>query len=206
MTYNDLRQAILSYFGNATNPDPNFEAFVPTIIETAESNVYSRLRHPKMVLRPYLTELSVTGNAPYDLPTDCLEPLNIVDTRKWEFESPESFFMRFNEEACLPTDETSYWTILGNEVVVNPEATATAVFSYYARPTSIRSDEQTPMFVLYPDLFLKAALPEAARWLREDADIVVMHQMEFERRLAEVRSDAWNASLPKAQPLRVRVR
>jgi hypothetical protein len=206
MTYEQLRQAIYGYFGNAGDPDPNFEAYVPTIIEVAEGNIYSQLRHPQMVVRPYLTELSAdgSGSAPYELPADCLEPHGIVDTRKWVFESPEQFFNRYNHGCPAYAGMPYYWTVHGKEVVVNPEATATAVFSYYKKPPALASDDTAPLFVLYPDLFVKAALPEAARWLREDDSIIMHHQQEFARRLQEVRLDAWGASIPKAQPLKVR--
>ena len=199
MTYLQLINNVLGYFGNGNDADPTFEAYVPNIIEVAEGTVYASLRHPTMVKSPFLKSLSQTSSPPFLIPDDMLEPASIVDSTRWLFRTSDQFFP-------IDTEEGNLWTILGNEIVLNQDATDTMIFNYYAKPQSIATDETTPMFVLYPQLFVRGSLAEAARFLRQPDMSIAALQTEFERSLQEVRYDAWNAKLPKRAPLQVNKR
>ncbi len=199
MTYLQLINSILGYFGNGQNADPTFEAYVPNIIESAEGAVYASLRHPQMVKSPFLKSLSQTAEPPYLIPDDMLEPASMVDSIRWLFRTSDQFFP-------IDANEAPKWTILGTEIVLNRDATDTMIFNYYAKPDGIAANEDTVLFKLYPHLFLNASLAEAARFLREPDSAIAALQQEFQRTLQEVRYDAWNAKLPKRAPLAVNAR
>jgi len=202
MTYDQLKEAVLSYFGNYPDPDPRFAALLPTIIEMAESRVYSNLRHPQMVRTKYIVELSDSGVRPFLVPSDMLEPHSVVDSVHWEYLSVPNFYKMVTDNCA----NQQLWTIHGTELVVWPEPTTTAIFSYYAKPVPLSSDDSTAVFSLYPHLFLAASLAEAARHLREPDTVKATLQQEFLQHLNEVRKEAWSATLPHKGVLRVKMR
>ena len=200
MTYDQLRTAIAGYFGNTDSIDPNFEVQIPTLIEMAESRIYEDIRHPTMILRPYVRELNPLLAPPYTWPDDCLEIHSIADkdTIRWEFVQPDLILV---EEAQRPE---YCWTVYGNEILFRPDPFSSTVLTYYARPESVTTDESTPLFKLFPRLFLQGGLAEAALYLREPDNSIVLHEQKFEQEKERVRKVAWSARVPAAMPLKLR--
>lgn len=198
MTYAQLVNAVLAYFGNAGNPDPNFEAYMPTIVEIAESRVYAAIRDPMMLQSSYVKDLSQAQEPPYRVPERMLEPYRMTDGENWEYLAPERFF------EILPNTSEKYWTIYGGELALSQSATDTLVFTWYDKPLPLAEADNTRLFQLYPELFLQGSLVEAARFLREADSTTAMLEDSFLKTLRQVGVNAWNSHIPRGQPLRMR--
>ncbi len=193
MTYDQLVAAVLGYFGNAGDPDPNFAAYMPTIVEMAESKIYTVLRHPRMIRSDFVKSLSDTQSPPFLVPDRMLEAARVTDATPWYYQSPEQFF-KLKE----PTD-FQMWTIYGDEIVLSQDVTDTVVFAWYDKPEPLAEADQSAIFQLYPQLFLYGSLAEAARYLREPESVIANLDGTFQGTLNQVRLEGWNASLPLGQ-------
>jgi hypothetical protein len=200
MTYDQLKTAIAGYFGNQQSVDPNFEAIIPALVESAESRIYQVVRHPTMITRPYVRELNPALAPPYVWPDDCLEVHSIADKDdiRWEYIQPH----------LILTDEDARpeycWSVYGAEILFRPDPFSSTILTYYARPESVVTNSGTPLFKLFPRVFLQGALAEAALYLREPDSSIAYHEQKFAQELDQLRVVSWSSRVPAAMPLKVR--
>jgi hypothetical protein len=137
------------------------------------------------------------------VPATCLEPHSVFSpTVRTEATSGDLFFKDLTEENVCTSKQT--YTFIGREVYFANELAGDEVLRYYARPPKIADDETTPVFQLFPQVFVNASLAEAAKFLREPPDIIAQYERERENGIAEINQAAWNAKFAAAQPYRVR--
>ena len=187
-TYAELVSAVTAFMGQEGNPEVVNQ--VPLFIALGEATIYRQLRDERMI-----TNTLVGTTPPYILPDDFLEPQAVwIGYSKISYVPPD---MILQDE--VSTDTATLWSVLGTELLFNGATTDTTTLSYFAKPAPL-VEEVNNLFLLNPDLFLYAALSEAMIFVRDESRSGVWKGL-FAEKLAAVRSAAWDARLPRAQPL-----
>lgn len=170
-SYATLQSEIASWL----NRD-DLTSIIPTFIQFVESDVNSRLRHQKMVVRA-----QATSNQEYvQLPSDWLEAINIhiVDGAQ-----PLRFVTldeadRINKQQIIT--QPSFYSIMDDalEIVPAPESNIDIEMIYYGKITSL-SNQNTSNWLLVkaPDLYLYGSLVHAAPYLLDDQRVGLFANM-----------------------------
>jgi hypothetical protein len=170
-SYATLQSEIASWL----NRD-DLTSIIPTFIQFVESDVNSRLRHQKMVVRA-----QATSNQEYvQLPGDWLEAINIhiVDG-----EQPLRFVTldeadRINKQQIIT--QPSFYSIMDDalEIIPAPESNIDIEMIYYGKITSL-SNQNTSNWLLVkaPDLYLYGSLVHASPYLLDDQRVGMFANM-----------------------------
>ena len=170
-TYATLQSEIASWL----NRD-DLTAIIPTFIQFVESDVNSRLRHQKMVVRA-----TATSNQEYvQLPADWLEAINIhiVDGAQ-----PLTFVTlneadRINKQQVITSP--TFYSIMDNalEIVPAPASNIEIEMIYYGKIPALSSGNTSNwLLVKAPDLYLYGSLVHAAPYLLDDQRVGMFANM-----------------------------
>jgi len=170
-TYATLQSEIASWL----NRD-DLSSIIPTFIQFVESDVNSRLRHQKMVVRA-----QATSNQEYvQLPGDWLEAINIhiIDGAQ-----PLSYVTlneadRINKQQIVT--QPSFYSIMDDalEIIPAPGSNIDIEMTYYGKIPSL-SNQNTSNWLLVkaPDLYLYGSLVHAAPYLLDDQRVGLFANM-----------------------------
>ena len=170
-TYATLQSEIASWL----NRD-DLSSIIPTFIQFVESDVNSRLRHQKMVVRA-----QATSNQEYvQLPGDWLEAINIhiVDGAQ-----PLRFVTldeadRINKQQIVT--QPSFYSIMDDalEIVPAPGSNIDIEMIYYGKiPALSNQNTSNWLLVKAPDLYLYGSLVHAAPYLLDDQRVGLFANM-----------------------------
>ena len=170
-TYATLQSEIASWL----NRD-DLSSIIPTFIQFVESDVNSRLRHQKMVIRA-----QATSNQEYvQLPGDWLEAINIhiVDGAQ-----PLRFVTldeadRINKQQIVT--QPSFYSIMDDalEIVPAPGSNIDIEMIYYGKiPALSNQNTSNWLLVKAPDLYLYGSLVHAAPYLLDDQRVGLFANM-----------------------------
>lgn len=170
-TYATLQSEIASWL----NRD-DLSSIIPTFIQFVESDVNSRLRHQKMVIRA-----QATSNQEYvQLPGDWLEAINIhiIDGAQ-----PLSYVTlneadRINKQQIVT--QPSFYSIMDNalEIIPAPASNIDIEMIYYGKiPALSNQNTSNWLLVKAPDLYLYGSLVHAAPYLLDDQRVGLFANM-----------------------------
>jgi hypothetical protein len=170
-SYATLQSEIASWL----NRD-DLTAIIPTFIQFVESDVNSRLRHQKMVVRAQAT----SDQEFVQLPADWLEAINIhiIDGAQ-----PLRFVTldeadRINKQQIVT--EPSFYSIMDDalEIIPAPADDIDIEMIYYGKVTAL-SDQNTSNWLLVkaPDLYLYGSLVHASPYLLDDQRVGLFANM-----------------------------
>lgn len=170
-TYATLQSEIASWL----NRD-DLSSIIPTFIQFVESDVNSRLRHQKMVIRA-----QATSNQEYvQLPGDWLEAINIhiIDGAQ-----PLSYVTlneadRINKQQIIT--QPSFYSIMDNalEIIPAPASNIDIEMIYYGKiPALSNQNTSNWLLVKAPDLYLYGSLVHAAPYLLDDQRVGLFANM-----------------------------
>lgn len=170
-TYATLQSEIASWL----NRD-DLSSIIPTFIQFVESDVNSRLRHQKMVVRA-----QATSNQEYvQLPGDWLEAINIhiIDGAQ-----PLSYVTlneadRINKQQIVT--QPSFYSIMDDalEIVPAPGSNIDIEMIYYGKiPALSNQNTSNWLLVKAPDLYLYGSLVHAAPYLLDDQRVGLFANM-----------------------------
>lgn len=170
-TYATLQSEIASWL----NRD-DLSSIIPTFIQFVESDVNSRLRHQKMVIRA-----QATSNQEYvQLPGDWLEAINIhiIDGAQ-----PLSYVTlneadRINKQQIVT--QPSFYSIMDDalEIVPAPGSNIDIEMIYYGKiPALSNQNTSNWLLVKAPDLYLYGSLVHAAPYLLDDQRVGLFANM-----------------------------
>lgn len=192
-TYQGLTAAVTAFAGQEGNPE--FTQQVGTFIALGEADIYRKLRHDRM-----LKSIPVGTAPPYLIPDDFLEAAAVDHGYDvCEYAPPDIV-----RDIEATTDAPTLWSLFGSELVFDGTPTDVTILIYYAKPPELIA-AVNPLFVQNSDLFLYAALSHAMIFLRDEARQAVWAGL-FQTKLAELIGSAWDARVPKRQPLTTRTR
>lgn len=170
------------------------------VIALGEQRTHRHLRASTMV-----TDLSaaVTSNAA-DLPADLLELKEVRFSGQPPIEILPLDRLRALEASGSSTGTTRYAAQDGDTLRFWPEASGTLLGSYYARPAALQTATwaDATTFARYPDVYLYAALCEAAPVIGRDGTV-------WEGKFSELLGAAMQDERMRAyagSPLRMRAR
>ncbi len=178
-TYSDLQAAVADWLERA-----DLAGRIPDFITLAESRLNRMLR-----LRMMETEVAlaaIVGARTMALPAGFTEPVAL-----WRELDSGREALRFVDPAAIPVSTTAglprAWTVSGG--VVAFERPCDQAYGFTLRMLGGLSLSATtptnPILAAYPDLYLFAALVEAAPYLR-DGDLLSMFSARLDAALAEV--------------------
>jgi len=170
-TYATLQSEIASWL----NRD-DLSSIIPTFIQFVESDVNSRLRHQKMVVRA-----QATSNQEYvQLPGDWLEAINIhiIDGAQ-----PLSYVTlneadRINKQQIVT--QPSFYSIMDDalEIIPAPGSNIDIEMIYYGKiPALSNQNTSNWLLVKAPDLYLYGSLVHAAPYLLDDQRVGLFANM-----------------------------
>jgi hypothetical protein len=170
-SYATLQSEIASWL----NRD-DLTAIIPTFIQFVESDVNSRLRHQKMVVRAQAT----SDQEFVQLPADWLEAINIhiIDGAQ-----PLRFVTldeadRINKQQIVT--EPSFYSIMDDalEIIPAPADDIDIEMIYYGKVTAL-SNQNTSNWLLVkaPDLYLYGSLVHASPYLLDDQRVGLFANM-----------------------------
>lgn len=170
-TYATLQSEIASWL----NRD-DLSSIIPTFIQFVESDVNSRLRHQKMVIRA-----QATSNQEYvQLPGDWLEAINIhiIDGAQ-----PLSYVTlneadRINKQQIVT--QPSFYSIMDDalEIIPAPASNIDIEMIYYGKiPALSNQNTSNWLLVKAPDLYLYGSLVHAAPYLLDDQRVGLFANM-----------------------------
>jgi hypothetical protein len=170
-TYATLQSEIASWL----NRD-DLSSIIPTFIQFVESDVNSRLRHQKMVIRA-----QATSNQEYvQLPGDWLEAINIhiIDGAQ-----PLSYVTlneadRINKQQIVT--QPSFYSIMDDalEIIPAPGSNIDIEMIYYGKiPALSNQNTSNWLLVKAPDLYLYGSLVHAAPYLLDDQRVGLFANM-----------------------------
>lgn len=163
-TYSDLKTAVTTWA--MRTGDDEFEASVPDFIALGEARLNRRLRLGAMEASNTITLTDGEGALPADYlelrrftrdtsPDKVLEPLSLAGATDLAFTSG---------------GQALYYSIQGSSVSVYPSMTGDIPIDYYAKIPALSDASPTNwLLTSHPDLYLYAALIEAAPFMMEDA-------------------------------------
>jgi hypothetical protein len=170
-SYATLQSEIASWL----NRD-DLSSIIPTFIQFVESDVNSRLRHQKMVIRA-----QATSNQEYvQLPGDWLEAINIhiIDGAQ-----PLSYVTlneadRINKQQIVT--QPSFYSIMDDalEIIPAPGSNIDIEMIYYGKiPALSNQNTSNWLLVKAPDLYLYGSLVHAAPYLLDDQRVGLFANM-----------------------------
>ena len=191
-TYANLQTAIADWLNRQ-----DLTSVIPDFITNAEARINSRIR-----VRDMETTVSVTfdANGEYSLPADYLEwrfvVVNSTPVMRPEFAEPDSAEFMYKFRPNLPSQ---YFTILGTKLRLQPAYAGTGTFVYYAKVPSLSVSATTNwLLTKAPDVYLYAALTEAAFYLRDETGAVGYSQ-KFDAALNSLQVGGRAAHLSRQQ-------
>jgi hypothetical protein len=170
-TYATLQSEIASWL----NRD-DLSSIIPTFIQFVESDVNSRLRHQKMVIRA-----QATSNQEYvQLPGDWLEAINIhiIDGAQPLRFVTLDFADRINKQQIVT--QPSFYSIMDDalEIIPAPGSNIDIEMIYYGKiPALSNQNTSNWLLVKAPDLYLYGSLVHAAPYLLDDQRVGLFANM-----------------------------
>lgn len=145
------------------------DSVVDDFIDMAEAEVNRRLRVRFMESALSLTATSATVALPDDYMG--LRAIHIEGDSRYslEYRAPEQL-NSLDNSAATP----SFYTIRGDNIVfpADPSSTITVAGTYYAKPAALSTSNETNWLTTnFPQVYLYAALKQAAIYTSNDADV-----------------------------------
>lgn len=173
-TLSDLRQAVAEECMRANHR--GFAEAFPRMVRFAENRIYNGGGLPFVTPAVRVAEMESTADPLSFTAGVATKPTDFLQARLllWDgdiktapdYEPPQSF--RLNRGTAT-TGYPSRYTIEGTSVLLSPLITGDLVFTYYARPAALASDDDThDMLTNYPDLYFTAVLIEAYGYTRDN--------------------------------------
>ena len=201
--YNDFRTKVFALI-DGDDASASFSTVTLDLMTgMAEQRVYNDLRASTMQAD---LSVAVASNAAA-LPSDLIELKEVYFSGEKPLEVIPLDRLRTFESLGQSSGDVRYAALDGDSLRFWPTASGTVLGTYYKRPTSM-VDETTwanqTTLARYPELFLYAALCEAAPLIGEDSRIPVW-EGKYSQALAAARTnEQWRAY--GGSPLRVRAR
>ena len=194
-TYEGLKESIADWLMRS-----DLDTQIPKFITLAEARLNKRVRHRDMESTESLT-LDSSGSAP--LPSGYLEwrllTVNTTPRAHPEFVEPDSreFLFRYR-----PYSVPQYFTILGDQIRVQPATEESATLIYYSKLSPL-SDASPTNWLLErsPESYLYASLIEASAFLHSPEDVKATYVALFDNAVGELMQDSRAARVGREPPV-----
>lgn len=200
MSYAALRTAVQDGVEN-TFSDTDFA----TLTVLAEQRIYNSVQLPN--LRKTGTLSLTIGDPTVQLPADFLAPFSLAVITATGYEyllNKDVNFLRESYPNPATTGTPRYYALYGTEtgtpkiqsviLAPTPAAALSAELAYFYYPESIVTATTTWLGDNFESVLFNAVMVEAARWMKQEQDIVAMMDKEYQQSLVLLKnlSDAKN--------------
>lgn len=147
---------------------------MPEIVLEAESWVYRRLRHWRMLTTP-IPGAMVTGQAYFAIPPDCLEPFVLMTTGNWQQfiiqKTPQEVLLNWaydgNGNRVLQQPQMYYFDQVNINFDSPPDMAYAYVLLYYQQPMPLAVTISNFLTTTYPRLLRCACMAAACEWEKD---------------------------------------
>lgn len=189
MNYSQLQTAVQDAVEN-TFSSTDFA----TMTELAEQRIYNSVQLP--ILRKSVTGTLTSGNQYLAAPTDFLSvfSLAVISGSNYEFLlNKDVNFIRESYPNPATTGTPKYYALFGPDSVTptqqtfilgpTPGAGLTTELNYFGYPQSIVTAGTSWLGDNFDSVLFNAVMVEAARWMKQEQDIVAMMDKEYAQSL-----------------------
>lgn len=190
MNYTELQTAVQDAVENTFS-----SADFATMTGLAEQRIYNSVQLPN--LRKTSTLTLVVGNPLLSLPTDFLSAFSLAvveATGNYEFLlNKDVNFIRASYPNPATTGTPRYYALNGTQTVTplvqqvllgpTPGAALSAELNYFYYPESIVTATNTWLGDNFDSVLFNAVMVEAARWMKQEQDIVAMMDQQYTQSL-----------------------
>lgn len=189
MNYSELKTAVEDSTENTFSATD-----FATLTKLSEQRIYNSVQLPN--LRKTSTLTLVTGNPLLSLPTDFLSAFSFGVTVAGEFSfllNKDVNFMRESFPNPATTGTPKYYALNGTQTATplvqqvilgpTPGAALTAELNYFYYPESIVTATNTWLGDNFDSVLFNAVMVEAARFMKQEQDIVAMMDKEYAQSL-----------------------
>ena len=187
MNYSELQTAVQDAVENSFSSSD-----FATMTKLAEQRIYNSVQLPN--LRKTSSLSLVIGNPQLDLPSDFLAAysLAVVNGTSYEFLlNKDVNFIRESYPNPAVTGTPKYYALNGTttpliqRVILGPTpgAALTAELNYFYYPESIVTATNTWLGNNFDSVLFNAVMVEAARWMKQEQDVVAMMDKEYQQSL-----------------------
>lgn len=162
-----------------------------TMTKLAEQRIYNSVQLPNLRKSSTLT-LSI-GNPLVAVPSDFLAPFSVavvLGTGAWEYLlNKDVNFMRESFPNPSTTGTPKYYALYGTQsgtpkvqsiiLAPTPSAALSAELAYFYYPESIVTAGTTWLGDNFDSVLFNAVMVEAARWMKQEQDIIAMMDKEY---------------------------
>lgn len=188
MNYSELQTAVQDAVENSFSSSD-----FATMTRLAEQRIYNSVQLPN--LRKTSSLSLVIGNPQLSLPSDFLAAysLAVVNGTNYEFLlNKDVNFIRESYPNPAVTGTPKYYALNGTttpliqRVILGPTpgAALTAELNYFYYPESIVTATNTWLGDNFDSVLFNAVMVEAARWMKQEQDVVAMMDKELQQSMA----------------------
>ena len=191
MNYADLKTAVEDAVENTFSASD-----FATMTKLAEQRIYNSVQLPN--LRKTSTLSLIVGNPLLPVPADCLAPFSfsiITTGGGYEFLlNKDVDFMREVYPNPAVTGNPRYYALYGTQtgtpkvqsliLAPTPGAALSAELGYFYYPESIVTASTTWLGDNFDSVLFNGVMVEAARWMKQEQDIVAMMDKEYAQSIA----------------------
>jgi hypothetical protein len=191
MTYTQLQTAVQDYTENTFSATD-----FATMTRLAEQKIYNATQAP--ITRKNSVIPLVIGTSTVSLPADFLSAFSVavvLANNNWEYLlNKDVNFLRESYQNPTVTGTPKYYALYGNisdplvqtlQVAPTPSATLNLQVAYNAYPESITTAATGRSWLgeNYESVLFNGVMAEAARFMKQEPDIVAMYEKEFTQSL-----------------------
>lgn len=190
MNYTELQTAVQDAVENSFS-----NADFATMTKLAEQRIYNSVQLPNLRKTSNLT--LVIGNPLIAVPSDFLSAFSLGVTVGSEFSfllNKDVNFIRESFPNAATTGTPKYYALYGTQTGTpkiqsfllgpTPGAALTAELNYFYYPESIVTASTTWLGDNFDSVLFNAVMVEAARWMKQEQDIVAMMDKEYQQSIA----------------------
>ena len=197
MTYLELKQAVQDY---TANTEPSFVASIDAFINAAETRIAQEAELPvqqsatALGLTPgvYVYDLStVPGYIAIDSVALSTGGIEGADSTLTYLDNKDEEYLRtaFPDPTFLGTPRMyNVYDHRTLKLAPTPDTSMMLVLRYYSYPTSIIVSGTSWLGATFPQALLYGSLRDAAKYLKEEADVVAMYEAGYQEALAEIKA------------------
>lgn len=194
MNYTELQTAVQDAVENTFSASD-----FATMTELAEQRIYNSVQLP--ILRKNVTGTLTNGNPYLSAPSDFLSvfSLAVISGSNYEFLlNKDVNFIRESYPNPTVTGIPKYYALFGPDSVTptqqtfilgpTPSAGLTTELNYFGYPQSIVTAGNTWLGDNFDSVLFNAVMVEAARWMKQEQDIVAMMDQQYTQSLTLIKN------------------
>jgi len=194
MNYTELQTAVQDAVENTFSASD-----FATMTELAEQRIYNSVQLP--ILRKNVTGTLTNGNPYLSAPSDFLSvfSLAVISGSNYEFLlNKDVNFIRESYPNPAVTGVPKYYALFGPDSVTptqqtfilgpTPSAGLTTELNYFGYPESIVTAGNTWLGDNFDSVLFNAVMVEAARWMKQEQDIVAMMDQQYTQSLTLIKN------------------